>query len=61
VAESADAMPAGMVLISAGTFMMPNAMGDSPENASTEYPVHEVYVCAFYMDQYDERLTENTV
>ena len=40
--------PEGMVLIPAGTFMMGSEDGDSDEK-----PAHEVYVKAFYLDQYE--------
>ena len=42
--------PAGMALISAGSFTMGDALGDG---ASWELPLHTVYVSAFYMDKYD--------
>ena len=42
--------PAGMALISAGSF----TMGDTfNEGGSGELPTHTVYVSAFYMDQYE--------
>jgi formylglycine-generating enzyme required for sulfatase activity len=43
-------VPAGMVLIPAGTF----EMGDTfAEGEVYELPVHSVYVSAFYMDKYE--------
>ena len=42
--------PAHMALIPAGTFQMGDAFN---EGATYELPVHDVYVSAFYMDQYE--------
>ena len=45
-----NAVPAGMVLIPAGTF----EMGDTfSEGAYYELPLHSVYVSAFYMDKFE--------
>jgi len=41
--------PAGMVFIPAGSFTMGNYLGGG---YADEFPVHTVYVSAFYMDQY---------
>ncbi|MCG3157876.1 MAG: Hercynine oxygenase [bacterium] len=46
--EPTKGPPEGMVLIPAGSFLM-----GSDDGASDEKPVHEVYVDAFYLDQYE--------
>ncbi|MCG3157872.1 MAG: Hercynine oxygenase [bacterium] len=46
--EPTKGPPEGMVLIPAGSFLMGSEDGDSDEK-----PVHEVYVDAFYLDQYE--------
>jgi formylglycine-generating enzyme required for sulfatase activity len=43
-----EAVPPGMELIPAGSFMM-----GSNDGSDDEKPVHEVYVDAFYMDKYE--------
>jgi sulfatase modifying factor 1 len=48
-------VPAGMVLIPAGSFTMGNCM-DPNEGGDFELPLHSVYVSAFYMEQYDVTL-----
>jgi formylglycine-generating enzyme required for sulfatase activity len=49
VAELTEIAPAGMVLIPVGSFMMGDSFGEGQDR---ELPVHNVYVSAFYMDQY---------
>lgn len=46
--EPTKGPPEGMVLIPGGSFLMGSEDGDSDEK-----PVHEVYVDAFYLDQYE--------
>jgi formylglycine-generating enzyme len=43
-------IPANMALVPAGSFSMGDSSGDGYAH---ELPVHEVYVSAFYMDQYE--------
>jgi formylglycine-generating enzyme required for sulfatase activity len=45
-------VPSDMVWISAGSFTMGNCMATN-EGYSSELPLHEVYVSAFYMDKYE--------
>ena len=42
--------PADMALIPAGTFQMGDTFG---EGSSSELPLHDVYIDAFYMDKYE--------
>jgi formylglycine-generating enzyme len=46
----AQAVPTNMAFIPAGTFTMGNCM-DPGEGASSELPLHSVYVSAFFMDK----------
>ncbi|NLH74344.1 MAG: formylglycine-generating enzyme family protein, partial [Verrucomicrobia bacterium] len=48
--EAQEEPPPGMVLIAAGPFQMGDSFG---EGDSDEYPVHTVFVSAFYMDRYE--------
>ncbi|HTL18951.1 MAG TPA: formylglycine-generating enzyme family protein [Patescibacteria group bacterium] len=50
VSNSNPGVPSGMVLIPAGTFQMGDTFN---EGESYELPVHQVYVSAFYMDQFE--------
>ena len=43
-----EAVPSGMVLIPAGSFLMGSDDGENDEK-----PVHEVYIDSFYMDRYE--------
>ncbi len=47
--------PAGMVFIPAGTFTMGDVLNDFivDDTPLNEYPVHDVFVSAFHMDQYE--------
>ncbi len=49
-AQDSAPVPAGMVLIPAGSFMMGNCM-NSNEGHTDERPTHTVQVSAFYMDK----------
>jgi formylglycine-generating enzyme required for sulfatase activity len=52
VTASDDSAPGGMVLIPAGDFTMGN-FTDTNGVPSGEFPLHPVYVSAFYMDKYE--------
>lgn len=54
-APATNTVPAGMVSIPAGSFVMGDAFGDWPKSMGTniELPDHTVYVSAFYMDKYE--------
>src|SRR5690349_21631714 len=49
-ARTPPTLPAGMVVIPAGTFQMGDTFN---EGESYELPVHDVYVSAFYLDKYE--------
>lgn len=51
VAEVTNAVPAGMVLIPAGNFVMGATTNMGHESNDGETPQHAVYVNAFYMDR----------